>query len=114
MILRAAENHFLTFKCPGCDMRHGIHYIDPANNETDHPRWTWNFDMVSPTFTPSILVRYTKVTATDEEIDEALFNHTDIPHKHMVCHSFITDGKIQFLSDCTHELAGQTVPMVEF
>jgi hypothetical protein len=26
-----------------------------------------------------------------------------------VCHSFITDGFIQFLDDCTHPLAGQTV-----
>jgi hypothetical protein len=28
-----------------------------------------------------------------------------------VCHSFVTDGRIQFLSDCTHELAGQTVDL---
>lgn len=28
-----------------------------------------------------------------------------------VCHSFIRDGQIQFLSDCTHALAGQTVPL---
>lgn len=29
------------------------------------------------------------------------------------CHSFITDGKIQYLSDCFHELAGQTVDLPE-
>lgn len=28
------------------------------------------------------------------------------------CHSFIKNGQWQFLSDCAHELAGQTVPMV--
>jgi hypothetical protein len=27
------------------------------------------------------------------------------------CHIFVRDGKIQFLNDCTHELAGKTVPM---
>lgn len=27
------------------------------------------------------------------------------------CHLFLTDGQIQFLSDCLHELAGKTVPM---
>jgi hypothetical protein len=27
------------------------------------------------------------------------------------CHIFVTDGKIEFLSDCEHALAGQTVPM---
>lgn len=28
-----------------------------------------------------------------------------------VCHSFIRDGRIEFLSDCTHALAGQTVDL---
>lgn len=30
------------------------------------------------------------------------------------CHLFITDGKIQYLSDCTHELAGTTVELTEW
>jgi hypothetical protein len=29
------------------------------------------------------------------------------------CHSFLVDGQIQFLGDCTHALAGQTVPLPE-
>jgi hypothetical protein len=28
-----------------------------------------------------------------------------------ICHCFIRDGQIQFLLDCTHALAGQTVPL---
>lgn len=27
---------------------------------------------------------------------------------------FIRDGQIQFLGDCTHALAGKTVPLPEF
>jgi hypothetical protein len=27
------------------------------------------------------------------------------------CHSFVRAGMIEFLSDCTHELAGKTVPI---
>ena len=27
------------------------------------------------------------------------------------CHSFITDGRIQYLGDCTHPLAGQTLDL---
>ncbi len=27
------------------------------------------------------------------------------------CHSFVRDGKIQFLDDCFHELRGQTIDM---
>ena len=33
------------------------------------------------------------------------------PRFSSVCHSFVTDGLIQFLGDCTHALAGQTVDM---
>ena len=30
------------------------------------------------------------------------------------CHSFVTDGKIRFLNDCTHEMAGETVDLEKF
>jgi len=30
------------------------------------------------------------------------------------CHSYVTDGRIQFLNDCTHDLAGQTVDLPEY
>lgn len=30
------------------------------------------------------------------------------------CHMYIREGKIQFLSDCSHALAGQTVEMPDF
>ena len=54
-------------------------------------RWTFNGDMDKPTFTPSLL------------------NRTDKTR----CHLFVTDGKIRFLNDCTHQLAGQTVDLPE-
>jgi hypothetical protein len=34
--------------------------------------------------------------------------------KPSICHSFVTDGRIQFLNDCTHSLAGQTVDLPDF
>ena len=30
------------------------------------------------------------------------------------CHSFVREGRIEFLSDCTHALAGQTVELPDF
>jgi hypothetical protein len=30
-----------------------------------------------------------------------------------VCHSFVRAGRIEFLPDCAHALAGQTVDMVD-
>lgn len=32
----------------------------------------------------------------------------------MLCHSFVTDGKIQFLNDCFHSLKGQTVDLPDW
>jgi hypothetical protein len=31
----------------------------------------------------------------------------------LLCHTFVTDGQIQYLGDCTHALAGQTVDLQE-
>jgi hypothetical protein len=30
------------------------------------------------------------------------------------CHSYVTNGRIQFLSDCHHSLAGQTVELPDW
>jgi hypothetical protein len=59
-------------------------------------QWGWNGSLDKPTFTPSILVKanYTSPNRLDD-----------------ICHSFVTDGKIHFLGDCTHQLAGQTVDL---
>ncbi len=80
------------FKCPGCQ---GFHQLNTAPTG---PRWTYNGDPVRPTFTPSILAT-TRWSQNDETMTDE------------VCHSFVTDGQIQFLGDCTHALAGQTVPL---
>ena len=58
--------------------------------------WSWNGDVDKPTLKPSILTK-------------ASFEGR--PEK--ICHSFVNDGCIQFLPDCTHEFAGQTVPLLD-
>ena len=68
--------------CPGCECAHGY-----------DSRWQFNGDLNRPTFTPSYVVR-----SSNDQGDT-------------VCHSFVTDGRIQFLGDCTHALAGQTVDL---
>lgn len=88
-ILRRTEvDNKIFFECPGCGVVHGV-----TVGEGSDPRWDWNGNVNKPTFTPSILVRYT----------------WGVERTPVVCHSFVTDGRIQFLADCTHELAGQTV-----
>ena len=52
-------------------------------------KWSWNGSLEAPTFAPSLLC--------------------NPDHPEYRCHSFVVDGRIQFLSDCYHALAGQTV-----
>lgn len=88
-ILRSCQGGILMFWCPGCDCAHG-----PAVGVGEGPRWGYNNNPYAPTFTPSILVTFGRAT--------------EAPY---VCHSFVTDGQIQFLNDCYHHLKGQTVPI---
>jgi hypothetical protein len=70
------------FRCPGCKCAHQI-----------DGRWTFNGDARRPTIGGSILVHAVEGTERPR------------------CHSFVTDGRIQFLADSTHALAGQTVDL---
>ena len=56
-------------------------------------RWVFNGDMDAPTFTPSMVVPGDRET----------------PHEHF----FVRDGKIEYLQDCDHPMAGMTVDMVD-
>lgn len=95
-----AEGGLVLFYCPGCRCHHGprVEGVNP---------WQWNGSLESPTFSPSILVRGT-VPITDNEHARIMAGEKIEP-KPLVCHSFVREGRIEFLSDCTHELAGQTV-----
>lgn len=77
------------FMCPGCKMHHVVYTKNIRNN----PVWEFNGDLEKPTFYPSILVTW--------------------PGTKNICHSFVKEGRIQFLSDCTHEFAGKTVELEE-
>jgi len=74
------------FDCPGCNEPHVL------------TGWTFNNNQESPTFSPSVLVQYNGVDA-------------DNGGPASRCHSYVTDGRIQFLSDSTHNLSGQTVDL---
>lgn len=71
--------------CPGCDDGHAV-----------DATWAFNGDLERPTFEPSILVQWGRVAGQD-----------------LRCHSFLRDGVWEFLSDSTHALTGQRVPVVD-
>lgn len=89
---QASDSAGWEFNCPGCGDPHRL------TTQGNGARWTFNANADSPTFTPSLITRYR--CGDPEEPDR-------------VCHLFIRDGKIEYLDDCTHGMAGQTVGMVE-
>ena len=95
-IWQSEGNEILTIWCPGCKDLHQVFPSSMPKQRASDPRW--QIHSINPlTISPSLLVtcRY------GGEAQERR------------CHSFIKNGKWQFLSDCTHELAGQTVPMAK-
>lgn len=79
------------------------------------PHWNFNGDFEQPTFQPSVLTTTKRWEPPVNSSNLAEFKRAPWPQQQVdhVCHSFITAGKIQFLNDCTHELAGQTVELPE-
>lgn len=94
--LSMSDDGYTLFRCPACGTAHALAVKGPQ-------AWGWNGDGDRPTFTPSVLVTHEAKPGASEEFKEWRTERR--------CHSFITDGRIQFLSDCTHELAGQTVDL---
>lgn len=91
------------FHCPGCRIDHAFLIERPAGRQ---PCWTWDGNVTHPTFEPSLLVRSTR-PVVDDETGEA----TGRDEQYTMCHLFVRDGKIVFLPDCAHELAGTKVPL---
>lgn len=98
-----------SFMCPGCGEAHGV-TVDRGTG--GGPEWGWNGSTSAPTFTPSILIRTGHYTGRGCwcEYDKA---HPDDKSGFTCrqCHSFVRDGRIEFLSDCSHALAGKTVDL---
>lgn len=86
---REDGSRMLGFWCDGCQEPHSFS-VDCKGGQ--RPCWTWNGDWEKPTFNPSLLY----------------------PSKTVRCHLYVTDGQIQYLSDCDHHLAGKTVPIPPF
>lgn len=103
MRAKRAEGGRLSFHCPGCNTRHVV----TIRGEVSGTAWDWNSSLEKPTLSPSVLVTWYKPSDNDDEFDDAT---KDVK---MTCHSFVRDGRIEFLSDCTHALAGQTVDLPE-
>ena len=61
------------------------------------PQWSWDGGYENPTIRPSIKAVLELNGGRPTE----------------VCHSYVKDGQIEFLGDCTHSLKGTTVSLNE-
>lgn len=86
--------------CAGCEQAHVLTTEpwtrewtekDGTKKSAPGPVWTFDGNMESPTFAPSLLC------------------NKDWAERR--CHSFVRAGQIQYLDDCFHALAGQTVDL---
>lgn len=85
-IFEHKNNVSLTFYCPACKSGHTI-----------NKSWQYDGNKDLPTISPSVLL-----TGTTREGEV-----------YSRCHSFVKQGKIQFLDDCLHDMKGQTVDLPE-
>jgi Family of unknown function (DUF6527) len=86
-ILNSPGNYL--FYCPACEESHLVHVAETAYAHGHH----LSGSLAKPTITPSILSYGDKKTGKPR------------------CHSFITKGKIKFMTDCSHAFAGMTVTL---
>lgn len=98
--LRRAHNA-VSFRCPGCKDVHTV----PVEGA-----WGWNQSLTRPTLTPSLLVRSGHY-APHHKPGDPCWCGKGYSFSCYQCHSVITNGKIAFQGDCSHELAGQTVDL---
>ena len=78
--------HYAIF-CPACKC---LHVFDG--------RWTFNGNFDKPTFKPSMLINKSTTPKTCNV------------NRHR-CHSFVTDGKIKLLGDCTHDMKNMEIEL---
>lgn len=85
--------------CPACEEVHQFAIESPNSSGAI---WQWNGDTEKPTFTPSMLIRWGKQADPKCEVNGG------------ICHYILTDGIINYCGDCTHAMAGQSVPLPDW
>ncbi len=87
------ERHVLyALDCPACKVSHAIR---TACQDDGAQVLDFNGDLDKPTFYPAVLA---------PSIDEA----TGQP---IICHFYVTAGRIRYLPDCTHDQAGKEIEL---
>lgn len=106
-VLRTIEGGLFGFWCPGCEEMHVV-----------NSGWSFDGNFDAPTFASSVLVTGGHYAVVGYKPGDPCWctwavEHPDepAPFKCKRCHSFVRAGRIEFLADSTHALAGQTVAL---
>lgn len=99
------------FFCLGCQENHIVRI-------TGASPWGFNNNLDRPTVTPSILITSGHYLRTPPVVGDCYCDWSKrFPNKEPTlwkckrCHSFVTDGRIIYLPDCSHALKGQTIDL---
>lgn len=114
----------IEIKCPaGHEHILPTDWTPPGMERSPHKfsaSWTFNGDFENPTFSPSILMRQGHFAKDPPvpgncacDFNERYPEEEPWEWPCCRCHSYVRDGKIEFLNDCTHALSGQTVELPE-
>jgi hypothetical protein len=97
------------FECPGCGM---THFMYTRFRNSSNAIWQFNGDIEKPTFHPSI--NYTagymipRKLLRDDEYE--YYKKKGFGSR---CHSYLRNGIMTFLNDCTHDKKGQKIELPE-
>lgn len=105
------------FFCPGCNENHSVY-----SKGTGVPNWEYNGNEYNPTFKPSIKVTWEHSSPENNRKAKEFYKvhgrrptKVELPYDVVnICHSYVTDGMIEFLDDCYHELKGTTVELPDY
>lgn len=88
------EVEYLELKFP-CILEKRILPVILKGKREGSNNWTWNGDINFPTLKPSI--------STKQSLNGEL----------VVCHSFVNDGIVEFLSDSTHDKSNMKISLLD-
>lgn len=99
-IIEAMTPDTYKFWCPGCNKGHCVSS-------------SWQIDLSTDTLSPSVLA-YSRNYLINPDLEGDALTAPENVGTTPQCHSFVRNGRIEFLSDSTHALAGQTVDLPEW
>jgi hypothetical protein len=110
--LRRLEDGKVAFWCPACKTAHALTMRSATGDG-----WGYDDNEDIPTFTPSVLTQSGHYVPGHQ--GECWCSYEGrmgepAPFACMNCHLFVTNGRILYLRDSSHALAGQTVDLPDF